>query len=131
MSGTFIQVIVTAIWQAAVLCSLIILLACRPSEAPDAGIVEAGIAAVKADCTLLTGVTDSGAVTTVCALADEVAQIVGFILGTRQTDSGRAALVTRDWTCFPAGDGAMFCATPREIGLGVKLIQGGREARDQ
>lgn len=89
-----------------------VLTMCTPTAAPDASTdAPAGL------CTLLTGITNSGTVETICATVDEVVQIVALILTLRGVDAGVPPRAT--CTTLP---GSGLCATPREIGMGVEFL---------
>lgn len=101
--------------------------ACKPATGPivdadAAGVVEAGVATVTDVCSLITGVDDNGAVRTICATIEEIAQVIAYVLTLRQGDAGAPA----GCSTLP---GSTFCATSAETAKGILFLVRERQAR--
>lgn len=99
--------------------------ASTPSNNGDAGpIVEAGVAAVDGLCSLIEGTDNDGTYRSICATAEEIAQVIAFILTLKTRDAGVPA------QCSPLPN-TTFCATSVERARAVLFINAKREVRLQ
>lgn len=103
-------------------------LACKPPSGPivdaDSGsLVEAGVGTVNDICSLIEGITQSGAVYSICATVEEIANIVAFILTLRSGDAGVPSAACLN---LP---GTTFCATSAERAQGILFTVRARQVR--
>lgn len=95
-----------------------------PTDADASGIVEGGVQIATDVCSLIEGIDDNGAIRSICATVEEVAQIIAFVLTLRPADAGPHAMAA----CQNL-PGTTFCATSAERAKGILFLVRARSAR--
>lgn len=77
-------------------------------------------------CSLLEGIDDNGAIRTICATVEEIAQVIAFVLTLRTADDAGTTRARAECSTLPGTD---FCATSPERAKAILFLVRTRSAR--